>query len=201
MIELPETPAPNSVSPALIDFGMIQRPALGAKVTRIDRMGSRFRAEVGFPPMTRDRSRVFVSRLLSAKREGLRIEYPLLGVSQGVPGAPVVDGAGQAGSTLAIRGLAPHYAFREGYWLTLVDDIGDGDGACYLHNCRTNTLANADGEASIDIEPPLRAPLGDGSTILLAKPVMEGLVLGEEMNWVVPVDGLIQLAVSIEEAG
>ena len=198
MIELPELPAPNSVSPALIDFGFVQRPALGARATRIERAGSRYSAQIGFPPMRADVARVFVSRLLRAKSEGLRIEFPLLEISQSPCGTPLVDGAGQAGKTLNIKGLTPHYAFREGYWLTLVDGF---DGARYLHNCGTTVAAGADGRATIALAESLRAPFADGATILLAKPTIEGFVTGESWDWQIPVERLIALSVPIEEWG
>lgn len=201
MIELPETPAPNGVEPSLLDFGFVQRPPLGGKATRIDRAGSRYRATISFPPMLPDVSRVFVSRLLAAKSEGLRIEYPLLGVDQGVPGSPVVDGAGQAGTTLALRGMTPGYAFREGFWLSIVDDTDGGDFAVYLHNCRSNAVVASDGTVSIEIAPALRWPFGDGATVLVAKPVIEGFVIGEEWSWQIPVERLIALSVPIEEVG
>lgn len=200
MIELPDPP-PNAVEPGLIDFGFIQRPPLGAKATRIDRKGNRFRALVHWAPMTPDLARVFVSRLLAAKSEGVRIEYPLQGVSQGAPGTPVVDGSGQQGTTLALRGMTPGYAFREGFWLSVVDDTDGGDFAAYLHNCRSNAFVAPDGTVSIEIFPPLRVPFGDGATVLVAKPILEGLVTGDEWSWQVPAGRLVALAVPIEEAG
>ena len=197
MIELPELPAPNSVSPALIDFGFVQRPSLGGRATRIERSGARYRAEIGFPPMKPELARVFVSRLLRAKSEGLRIEFPLLDVSQSPCGTPVVNGAGQTGKWLTLRGLSPHYAFREGYWLTVVDS----DGARYLHNCASALAANAAGEATIVLAESLRAPFADGATVLLAKPTIEGFVTGEDWQWQIPVERLIALSVPIEEWG
>ena len=198
MIELPKLPAPNSVSPALIDFGFVQRPSLGGRATRIERAGGRYRAEIGFPPMKPELARVFVSRLLRAKSEGLRIEFPLLEVSQSPCGAPVVDGAGQTGKTLAIRGLTPHYAFREGFWLTLIDGF---DGARYLHNCGTTVAAGADGRATIALAEALRVPFADGASVLLARPTIEGFVTGEDWQWQIPVERLIALSVPIEEWG
>ena len=142
-------------------------------------------------------ARVFVSRLLAAKSEGLRIEYPLLGESQGIPGAPVIDGAAQAGMTIAVRGLTPHYACKEGFWLS----IEDASGQHYLHNCRATVVAGADGRAVLPITPALRVPFADGAVIHLAKPMIEGLVDGDEWGWQIPVNRLIALAVTIEEAG
>jgi hypothetical protein len=196
MIELPASPAPNGVTPRLIDYGAVLRSPTGGASLRLDRAGSRFAAEVSFPPMKADTARVFVSRLLDAKSEGLRIEYPLLDIRQGNPGNPVVDGAGQAGKTLKLRGLTPGYAFREGFWLSIEDEVGQH----YLHNCRSNGVAAPTGRATMTITPALRWPFANGAKVHLAKPMIEGLVDGNEFSWQIPVNRLIALAVTIEEA-
>jgi hypothetical protein len=194
MIELPARPAPNAVNASLIDFGFQLKPATGAAVTRIDRPGSRYAVEVTFPVMKSDVARVFVSRLQKAVSEGLRIDYPLLGVSQGNPGAPVVDGANPTGTTLPVRGLTPGYQVKEGYWLTLID----ADGVLYLHNVTANVRADGDGEATLSIYPMIRAPLADGSTILLGKPQVEGLI--EDIKWTLMLGDFVQLGFVLEEA-
>lgn len=196
MIELPENPAPNGVNPRLIDYGFTMRSPTGGSSLRLDRAGSRFAVEVSYPPMKADKARVFVSRLLEAKSQGLRIEFPLLGVSQGNPGSPVVDGAGQAGKTLAVRGLTPGYVVKEGYWLSI-----EQDGQHYLHNATAVVTADGTGDASLSITPALRVPFADGAVIHLAKPMIEGLVDGDAWSWQLPVNRLIALAVTIEEAG
>jgi hypothetical protein len=196
VIELPADPAPNGVEASLLDFGMVLRPATGAAVQRINRAGSRFRVSVTYPPMTPDTARKFIARFQKAKREGLRIEYPLLGLSQGAPGSPVVDGDNPTGTTLPVTGLTPGYAVKEGYWLTLIDE----DGNRYLHCATAAVMADASGDAELSIEPPIRAPLADGSTILLAAPTIEGVVV-DDIGWSLSVDRLIRGGtVTIEEA-
>ena len=195
MIELPDLPAPNGAKPSLVDFGIDLVPPTGARELRVDRAGSRFGMEVSFPPMTADKARIFVSRLLAAKSEGVRIEYPLLDVVQGSPGNPVVDGAGQAGTTLNVRGMAPHYRFKEGYWLSIEDE----NGQHYLHNCRANGAADGVGVASLSITPALRHPFLDGAKVHLSKPMIEGRPVGSEWSWQIPVNRLIALSVTIKE--
>ncbi len=194
MIELPDYAVPNGAEPALIDYGMNLRPATGAAVQRVDRKGSRYRAEISLPPMKPERSRVVVSRLVRAKSEGIRIPYPLL-EAQGAPGSPVVDGAGQAGTSLAIRGLNVGYSLKEGYWLS----IEDADGQHYLHNCGSNVRVGSDGLATITITPALRVPFADGAAIHLAVPMIEGFVDGEAWSWAVPVNRLIAVSFPLEE--
>ena len=196
MIELPADPAPNGVSPSLLDYGMVLKPSTGAAASRLDRKGSRFRLDVSFPPMKADAARVFISRLLRAKSEGLRIPFPLLDVPQGSPGSPVVDGAGQTGKSLDVRGLTPGYAVKEGFWLS----IEDASGQHYLHNVAAAVRAASDGTATLTITPELRTPFADGATINLAVPMVEGFVDGNAWQWAVPVEKLIALSFPLEEA-
>lgn len=197
VITLPEKPAPNGVAPALLDFGLTLRPATGGPVVKVSRAGSRFRIEVTFPPMVPAVARVFLSRLLEAKRAGhLRIEFPLLGESQGVPGSPVVDGAGQAGTTLKLRGLTPNYRAKEGYWLS----IADATGQHYLENVRGMATAGADGKMTLTVEPPLRHPFPDGAQVFLAQPMVEGFIDGGEWSWSVDVARFSGISFTLEEA-
>lgn len=194
MIDLPTDPAPNGVMPSLLDFGVVQRSPTGAATARYDRKGARFALEISFPPMEPAISRIFVSRLLAAKNEGLRIEYPLIDVNQGSPGAPLVNGAGQAGRTLAIKGLTPGYQFREGFWL----HIQDAAGRRYLHNCRTEPVATAGGLATIGIEPALRVPFANNAVIAIAAPTVEGLVTSVA-SWDIPLHKKVAVSFTLEE--
>lgn len=196
MIILPENPAPNSAAPSLLDFGFLQRPATGAAALRVDRPGSRWRLQFSYPTMRADVARPYISRLIAAKREGLRIAFPLQGVSQGSPGSPVVDGSGASGTSLPVRGLNPGYTAKEGYWLTIIDS----DGVHYLHNVCATVVADSAGEATLTIEPMLRAPMADGDVILLARPLVEGVIDGD-VSWNDELAGLINgLTFTLEEA-
>lgn len=197
MIELPEGVHPNGASPALIDFGGVVKGATGGAALRIDRNGNRFRVAMTIPVETGLLAQRIVSRLLQGKTKGLKVEYPLQFVNQGYPGAPVVDGAGQAGSTIALRGLTPHYVAEEGFWLTIYDAADQG----YLHQVGEQSFAGADGKIILSIQPNLRMPFADGARVELACPTIEGLVEGDEMSWSLALGGLVDsLAFTIEEA-
>lgn len=197
MIELPDNPAPNGVSASLIDYSLTIRPATGGPVQKVGRPGSRFRAELSFPPMVGETARKFIARLLKAKREGeLRVEFPLLDVPQGIAGSPVVDGAANAGTSLPLRSLTPFYVFKEGFWLSLVNAAGQP----FLHNVTAPAVADADGNVTITIEPPLRFPFPDGATVLVERPVIQGFIDGGEMGWSINVARHYGLGVTIEEA-
>ena len=184
MIELPEQIVPNGAQPTLIDFGFVQESAGGAAL-RIERPGNRWQVELTFPAMTGDDARLLALRMARAKNEGLRVEYPLQGVSQGVPGAPVVNGSDSGGRVLKLRGLTRGYMIKEGYWLNLIGS----DGARYLHLVALPVRADAAGLAVLTVEPPLRIFPGDGNLAELAKPVIEGLVMSD-VTWTLSPGGL-----------
>lgn len=191
MIELPASPAPNGMEPALLDYGLIQR---GASSLRVNRAGNRWRIAFSYPPMQPDKARTFTGRLTRAKRNGVKVTLPLI-VPQGAPGATVVDGVGQSGTTLAVRGFNAGYPVKEGFWLTAVD----ADGVAYLHQVAETVRADASGEATLTIEPPLRTPLANGATIELGEPWIEGFIDGEEWGWSVPVNRLVSVGFTVEE--
>lgn len=192
MQTLPVKPSPNSMEPILLDRGFIQR---GAASLRVDRPGSKWGVTFTFPLMTVDGARAFISKLLRAKRQGLQIDIPLL-VKQGIPGTPVVNGAVTAAATsIAVRGLTPGYVAKEQYWMTIVE----ADGTAYLHSVIDTVTADTLGQATIQIEPALRAPFADGATIHLAKPFMQGFMEGESYSWMVRSDRFVELSITIEE--
>ncbi len=197
MIDLPAHPSPASAEPALVDFGALLTPALGGPTQKIDRMGSRFRLAVAMPPMKGGKvGRQWIARLLQAKAEGGRMEWPLQGFDPGLPGDAVeVDGAGQAGRSLAVRGVPEGYAFREGQPVSIVTG-----GRHHVHFVTAEALVGATGEVTLAIEPMLRVPPADGDAVHVAKPMIEGFIDGEELPWSLSVAEFVGLSFTITEA-
>lgn len=197
MITLPASPGPSSATAALLDYGVTLRPATGGPTQKVSRAGSRYRIEIGLPPMPAADAQIFISRLIEAKRKGeIYLPFPLLGLNQGSPGLPVIDGAGQAGTSLALRNCNPGHLFKEGYWITLFD----ADGQRYLFNVRETIQVATDGTVTLRIEPPLRRPHPDGSTVLAAKPEIEGFIDGGEWSWSISAAGITGITFTVEEA-
>jgi len=195
VIELPGLPAPVEASASLIDFGGFVTPPLGGRTQRVDRLGSRFKLAVTMPPMpSAETGRIFVRRLIAGKSEGVRMEFPLLSFSPGAPGAPVVNGNGQAGRTLAVRGLAPGYLAREGQFFSHVH----AGGRC-LYTIDADVAASGAGAATLAISPMLRVQPADGDALEFATPRIEGFVRGEEWSWAMSLDHLLRLEFAIEE--
>ena len=198
MITLPEGVVPNGADPTLLDFGGIIRPSTGAKILRLDRGGNRYRVAMTLPIRSGEDARRVVSRLLAAKSEGMKVEYPLQGVYQGTPGSFVVDGAGQSGNTILLRGGTPHYAAKEGFWLTIHD--GDATTQGYLHNVKAQSIADGSGGMELIVTPNLRIPFADGAHVEFAKPTIEGLVDGD-VSWSLAIGELVDsLSFVVEEA-
>ncbi len=196
MIELPANIAPNGATPALVDRGGVLR---GASALRVNRLGSHYRIGVSLPPLDDAAgARIVVSRLIRAKREGLRIPYPLLSVDQSACGTAVaVDGAGQTGGVLRVRGLPPGVVVREGYWLS----VRSTSGQHYLHNHGGDVVAGADGRAALLVgDTMLRRAFADGAAVHLVRPMIEGLVEGNEQAWALAVDHNTSIEFTIEEA-
>ena len=192
-------PLPDGVSaidgtPQFIDAGFVLR-GHGGDALRVDRPGSHWAFEMTLPMMSPAQADLVIAALLRARSEGLEMEIPLLGRKQGVPGTPVVDGAGQTGTTLLLRGLNPGYACKTGYWLTLTD----AGGQKYLHKCVEGGEADGAGDLSILIEPPLWGVFADGASAELARPVVQGFVTEDFSYSLKPGDLVDGLAFRIEE--
>lgn len=196
MIEFPENnaPYPNSWQPSLLDYGGVLRSAMGGATQRINRLGSRFRVALSYPPLPEPNGRIFVNRLLRAKQEGIRIPVPLA-AEQGIPGDARVSGSASIGTTLNLRNLHPVYAGKEGYWLSI-----EKAGQHYLHSVAAGFIADAGGNAVATIYPPLRIPFADGDKVHLAKPMIEGFIDGDELSWEMSLAHHQHISFTIEEA-
>jgi hypothetical protein len=197
MITLPDYPSPAAADIGMVDFGAFLTPSLGGPVQRVERMGNRFRLSATMPPMKSDKlGRQWVSALIRGKQEGARIELPLGGFKPGTPGSPTVDGAGQAGRTLAITGATPNYVVRDGQWFNHVTATGER----LLYMNVGETILDGSGDGTLDIEPMLRAEPGDGDAVDFGKPTIEGFIMGEEQMWSLALGNFIGIGFDLVEA-
>lgn len=196
-ILLPAEPVPQRWTPRALDWGGELVPPLGGETQRLNRLGDRFAIEVTLTP-TQDAALAlaYVSRLRRARREGARLPFPQLNLAVGSPGDVRVDGAGQAGSWLAVRGATAGYAFREGQFFSLVSD-----GRRHLHSVAAAATASAAGLALLAIEPMLRVSPSDGDVVEVAAPMIEGFVGGNEQGWTVDIAGTVGLSFTLTERG
>jgi hypothetical protein len=192
-IELPSAPGIRSARPRLIDFGGEQEGALGGPSKRIDRAGNRYGIEITLPPLPEEPDgRIYLSRLRRAKKEGARYAFPQPGFDVGAPGAAVVDGAGQTGTSLALRGMTPRYPIKEGRFFNIIQD-----GRYYLYAAAAQAIVAADGTVTVTLEDMLRRITVDGATCVFGRPMIEGSI--GEVSWDVMLDPFIGVAFSITE--
>lgn len=164
--------------------------------SRFNRLGGRFSLSMSFPPMPADEGRKFIAKLIRAVRAGMKIDYPLLGVSQGLPGAPVMAGANQIGHSINVRGFTPYYSGGEGFWFS----VTFADGSVKLHNVAAPFTATVAGLATILIEPAIGGPLPDGAELQFAVPMVEGFIEDSGAAWQAAIDRNIGFSVVLEEA-
>lgn len=192
---LPSSPAPQGATPSYVDFGSTLTPALGGAEQRINRLGNRFRLAVTMPPMeNKDEGRVFIARLIRGRSEGVRMKFPLSGFNPGDPGSPVVNGGGQSGRLLQLRGFASGYTVKEGQFFSI-----EKGGSHYLYQADEEVSANGAGVMQLTINPLLRASPVDGATCHFAEPMIEGLIEGSDWQWDYALDYSVGLEFVIKE--
>lgn len=193
MITLPDFANMGNAVPRFVDMGFTQRGI--STIDRIDRKGSRYALDCSFGPYYPEEGRQMVARLIRGKQEGVEIAFPLQ-VNQGSPGSPLVDGAVSTGRSLNIKGLTPGYFAKEGFWLSIVEG-----GQHYLHNIWAGGRADVNGDLTVTLNEMIRASISDEAVIHLAKPKMQGLVIGDDAQWRASVDRVVPIQFSIEEQG
>lgn len=188
-ISFPDKPGLKGGSPALLDWGGALTPALGGPTQTLLRLGTRFTADYQVPKMwAQPWGRLWVSRLLQAKLAGGMLPIFQDGFDVGAPGAPVVDGASQSGSSIALRGLTPHYASREGQFFNLIH----GDRR-YLHMVTGQVIADSAGKVTLPILPMLRIIPGDGDACDFARPMLQGSISGNQAKWTVNIEQTVDI--------
>ena len=177
-VELPQPRLPQRAVPKLLDWGADQKAPMGGAYQRLNRLGNRFALEITYPRLKPEPDgRILSSRLRRAKTEGALFPVPQPGLAIGTPGSPVVSGAGQAGSSLTLRSIAPGYTVREGQFFSIIHG-----GRRYLHCAAADATATGGGNITISIYPMLRIRPADGAICEFAKPYIEGIVAGASID-------------------
>lgn len=193
-ILLPAKPAPRSATPRLLDFGSDLTPPMGGAMQRLNRLGNRFAIDVTLPPMKEPLARPYLAALLKGKAEGVLLRFPQPGFDPGNPGAPVVDGAGQTGSLLRVRGASAGYVFKAGQFFSILHG-----GRRYLHQVNADVAADGTGKATLPITPMLRISPANGATCEFAQPMIEGFLQGNELPWTLDLAAIYGLSFTLTE--
>ncbi len=195
MIDLSPMRFTEPSGPTLLEFGGVIVPPLGAPRQRVDRAGDRWswRFITPWVPMEAE-GRQWSALLTRAKKVGARVPVIQQGLRPRAYGSPLLKTATLSGRFLPLKGLQPGIEIGAGQWLNVFDADGNG----YLDQVATRVMASAAGEATVEIQNLLRAPLAVDSRVELVKPTIEGDVEGV-VEWPVQLNGTTRFEFTVTE--
>lgn len=193
-IALPTSPRAASATPRLVSNVAQSDPIIGGVVQRKVRLGTRWAVEMTLPPMRYANAMAWLADLARSEAEEVLAPWPQPAEVVGVIGAPVVNGGGQSGAALAVRGAAAGYAFKKGLFFSLVEG-----GRRYLHQVSAAVTANGAGAATLQVTPMLRVSPSDGAVLEFAEPKIQGWAQVSP-SWNMDVATNIGLSITITEA-
>ncbi len=194
-VTLPDTPGTVSATPRLLDFGGLITPALGGEQQRINRLGNRWGITATLPPMRIEPDgRRWTAALCEGLTDTVLFPFPQVDFNTGVPGAPVVNGAGQTGSTINLSGFTPGYFVRKGQFFSVISA-----GRRYLYQVRADVATDAAGAAAVPITPMLRKSPANGDACEFAVPMIEGFLQDSGIAWTVDLARTVGLEFTIFE--
>jgi hypothetical protein len=170
ILAFPAILAPSGVSWRLRALIQTHESPFDGSAQTLALPGARWGASVVWQSLRPAQARVMEAFLAQmAGRAGRFTFGPPHGPRQAVgTGAPVVNGTGQVGDLLSIRGwVADAQAFLVGDWLSFLDDVGRRR----LHQVTADAVADGDGIASVQIAPPLRRSPPDGAPVEITAPL------------------------------
>ena len=190
ILTLPTDPAPAKMAVAMVSAKNTLTPAFGGAEQELLRKGTRYALTFFMPVMTYVQSMDWDDLMAEGDTVLMRVFQPGLVIPN--PGAPLVKGAGQAGTSLVIDGLPNGYVIRKGQFLSVVSA-----GQRFLYRAKASATSVA-GTATVPLRTMLRRPPNDNDVVEIAQPMIEGFVrdLGE---WAVGVDRLVGLQFTVRE--
>ena len=172
LVDLPQRPfpVPSTISWQVVDFGGIAQSELGGAAQRINRLGNKWKVTFRLPRMNFDNANLWQARCNRGLRLGVRWAIlPRFSIDQ--EGVPLVAGAGQAGSTLAVDGVARGYRLQNNQPIAILTG-----GRRYVHKMAEPLRIGSSGAGTLEIEPPLRIEPADDGVVEIARPHIEGLL-------------------------
>lgn len=151
-------------------------PPLGGPDSRFPRLGSRHVCDVVLENMTAAQAQAWQNRL-SSEDQTVVFAIPTRGLDIGDPGTPLVDGSGQTGSTLKVKGVPAGYVVKENQPVPVVSfNPRTSADQVFFYRARGPATANGSGVVDIPLNVIIRFPHLNNDAVLLAAPVIEGFV-------------------------
>src|SRR5690606_11548982 len=136
VLTLPTNPAPAKMAIAMVSAKNTLAPAIGGAEQELLRKGTRYAPTFSMPVMTSVQSMEWDDLMAEGDTVLMRVFQPGLMIPN--PGAPLVKGAGQAGTSLTIDGLPNGYVIRKGQFLSVVSA-----GQRFLYRAKTSVTSVA----------------------------------------------------------
>lgn len=177
--QLPALPDQADVTPGVIDNSSRLTPTTGQGAAQTILRPGRCYVSVSIPALGEEGARAWLAALLRHKTEGgaVRLTWPQPSVV-GMPAAALVDGAGQAGSLLSIKGLVAGTTLPALSAFSFIKS-----GASYLHITSSAVVVDGTGRAVPTLGPLLRTSPADGAALSFASPVIEGDLDPGPLEW------------------
>lgn len=168
VLTLPSDPAPRISAPRLVTARREASPPFGGGRTRSARLGSRWAFDITYPVMSYAESLAFTD--LEEEVGVIRVPLVQPGIDMSGAGAsPLVDGGGQLGNALQVKGLNNGVTIPKGVWMT-VEIAGQG----FTYRVRQAVTVSGS-TALIPVRPLIRRSPPNNAVVKLADPYVEGL--------------------------
>lgn len=169
-VTMPPLPRIADVDARLVDNSAQLKPPLGGAVQTVTRLGNRYALDVSNLTVDAVTARLWMAAQLRAKTEGqtVRMVWPQADIA-GMPTGALVDGAGQTGALLSMKGLGAGFTLPAFSFFSFT-----AGGRMYLHATTAEAVADGAGKATVPIGPMLRNSPADGGALNFVAPVIEG---------------------------
>jgi hypothetical protein len=107
----------------------------------------------------------------------VRLAWPRDGVA-GLPAGAKVDGAGQTGALLAVKGLDPGQVIKVFTPFSFISG-----GVSYMHRNTVAVVADGAGKATLSIGPVMRVSPADNLALNFTAPIIEGELDTGPLQW------------------
>ncbi len=194
-VTLPTTPGNMAIKPFLVSFGAVLQGPLGGTAQRLNRMGDRYGLSVQLPRMNAVNAMLWNSALNAGLRGGVLCRFPQVGFAVGTPGAVLVNGAGQAGTVLNVKGATANYPFKAGQFVSIITPLRR-----YVYELAADSNATAGGLAALTFVTPIRLSPLNNAVVEVAQPMIEGLLDGDGREWEVDRSRLYGMSFTVREA-
>jgi hypothetical protein len=195
MAKILPTPRFVSAEPTIVSSSIDQRSATGSNRQKGLRKGSHYSYEMALEPM--DHAEALSWLDLRNEADTVVVAVPQMGLEIGTPGTTLVNGSGQAGTNLSIKGFVPGYQVRKGQ---AFNHIGS-DGVRRIYVADAAVTANGSGIATVPLETMLNWPPGNNDVISFSDVRIEGFAAVERGSFLQDGNGHHHIRFTVEEPG